>query len=159
MKLYELTDQFKQLESEDIDQDVLNDTLEAMEGEIMEKGRSVAAYFQNLDADVTAMKEAEKRIANRRKALEKRSEWLKDYLRENMARCDITKIECPEFSITLGKASKIVRVESESLIPKEFIKTKVTEIVDKIAIKKAIESGEAVEGAALVEGKARLLIK
>jgi uncharacterized protein YeeX (DUF496 family) len=163
MKLYEITDKYESAinelsKIEGLDQETINDTLESIEGEIVEKGKNVAAYFQNLDSSIREMKEAEKRIADRRKAMEKQSEGLKDYLRFNMEKSGVTKIECAEFKVTLGKPSKIVEVDIDQ-IDDGFIGRVVTEKVDKALVKKYLTSGEEVKGARLVDGKSRLIIK
>lgn len=162
--LYELTDQYNKaltelLDIEDLDNDTFADTMESLEGELVEKGKNVAAYFQNLDADSNALKDAEARIKARRIVIENKVNRLKEYLRFNMEQSGITKIECPEFSVTLRKASEVTEVYDQNQLPKEFIKTRLTETADKTAIKKAIKNGEEVPGAKISKGKTILLIK
>lgn len=163
MKLYELSAQFNEFlslaEQEEFDQQTISDTLESLTLEIEDKGRNVAAYTQNLEASINAMKEAEKRMADRRKALERKAEWMKNYLRSNMERCGITKIECPEFKVTLGKPSQVCEVFSEEDLPEDYIVTKVTKSPDKKLIMQALKDGFDVPGAKIGEGKPRLTIK
>ncbi len=160
MYLYEISDQFKELEKlEDIDQETLNDTLESLTAEFQDKGVSVASYFLNLDSDIAQLKKAEKRIAIRRKLIEKKSDSLKLYLTSNMQRLEISKIECPEFSISLRKSLSVLIVEDQSLIPDEFITIKTTVSVDKNEIKRRIKNGETVDGVYLKDGKQSLIIK
>jgi len=158
MKLYEISDQFKELEKlEDIDQETLNDTLESLTAEFQDKSVSVAAYFLNLDSDITQLKDAEKRIADRRKAIENRSKSLKDYLLSNMQRLEISEISCPEFKITLRKPQKVVELSStyvEGYTTKEWVLK-----IDKNAIRKALKAGVNVCHAKLVDGKTSLIIK
>ena len=125
----------------------------------MDKGRNVAAFFQNLEADAEALKAAEARIAARRKAIENRAEWLKEYLRSNMERCGITKIECPEFVVTLGKPRDVCEIISEDELPDLYVKTKVTKTPDKTLILKAMKDGYEVKGARIGKGKPSLTIR
>lgn len=163
MKLYELTaeySQFQQLiESEDFDEKTIADTLESIQGEIMDKGRNVAAYFQNLESDAEALKAAENRIAARRKAIESRAEWLKEYLRSNMERCGISKIECPEFVVTLGKPRDVCEIVNEDDLPDDYVKTKVMKSPDKALILKAMKDGYDVPGAKIGKSKSSLSVK
>lgn len=163
MKLYELTEEYQTvldaLEDAGADQQTIEDTLAIYKDDLLDKGRNVAAYFQNLDADIKAMKDAENRIAARRKALESKSESLKDYLRFNMERSGITEISCPEFVVKLGKPSKVCEIFDEAKVPGKYKVRKVTISIDKNTIKKAINSGENIEGARIVDGKSRLTIK
>ena len=161
MKLYELSEQYNEFtklaEQDEWDEQTIADTLESLTGEIQDKGRNVAAYAQNIEADINAMKDAEKRIADRRKALERKAEWMRDYLRHNMEACGISKIECPEFKITLGKPSQVCVVFDENALSDEYVK--VTKTPDKKAIAAAIKNGKDVEGAKLEDGKPRLTLK
>lgn len=161
MKLYEISDQFKELEKlEDIDQEILSDTLESLTADFNDKSLSVASYFLNLDSDIVQLKEAEKRIADRRKAIENRSKSLKDYLLSNMERLEMTEISCPEFKITIRKPQKVVNITNDSLIGEKYHKV-IPESwsADKMEIKQALKNGEVIRGAELVDGKSSLIIK
>ena len=57
----------------------------------------------------------------------------------------------PTVSVNLT-ASKAVKVVDQELLPNEFIKTKITESVDKTAIKNKLKAGEVVPGAEMEEG-------
>jgi len=160
MKLYEITDNY-QLALTNIDQDdeAYHDTLEAIEGEIEEKSKNVAAYFLNLDSDIQQLKDAENKIKARRLIAEKQSKNLKDYLRFNMESCNIKKIECPEFKITLRKPSQIVEIEDPKLLNEEYITRKEVITPDKNSIKAELKAGNDVYGAKLITGIAGLIIK
>ena len=125
------------LQIEDLPADVLHDTMEALTGEFEAKGLSVAAYFQNLDADVVALKGAEHKIASRRKAIEHRVTSMKDYLLSNMIETGISEISCPEFKISVKNNPPAVVVINEALIPEDFKEHVETIKIDKIAIKRA----------------------
>lgn len=161
MKLFEISDQFKQLEQlEDIDQETLNDTLESLTAEFQDKSLSVASYFLNLDSDIAQLKEAEKRIADRRKSIENRSKSLKDYLLSNMQRLEMTEISCPEFKITIRKPQKVLKVIDEQLIPKKY-RTFIppTWSFNKSELKSIVKSRGPIKGVELVDGKSSLIIK
>lgn len=158
MKLYELTQQFRELESiEDLDEQTLLDTLESIEGAFIDKGRNVAAYFQNLDADIEALRQAEHKITLRRKAIENKSRSLKEYLLRNMLATGITKIECPEFSVTLRKPTQIVDVFSD--LDQKYLNEKTTVTPDKRLIAADLKAGIEVPGARLIDSKQTLTIK
>ena len=74
MTLYELTGQYDMLMNmlydEDIDEEVLLDTLEGMEGEIEDKADNYAKLIRNITADVESIKAEETRLSLRRKTLE-----------------------------------------------------------------------------------------
>lgn len=62
----------------------------------------------------------------------------------------ITKIETELGNLSLRK-SKSVNIYDESLIDKKFIEIETKEKISKTEIKKAIETGENVQGANIVE--------
>lgn len=168
MKLYELTEDYQKAltelsEIEGLSDQCIADTLEGLKGELVDKAKNVAAYFQNLDSNAKELKAAEDRIKKRRVAMEKQSAGLKDYLRFNMEQSDITVIECPEFKVTLGKPSKVCNILDPDKVPKglgfsEIVKT--TKI-DKVGLKKYMIASDIrkTQYAEIVDGKARLTIK
>jgi hypothetical protein len=140
MKLYEIAEKHNtallaMADIEGLDESVITDTLEALEGEFNDKALSVAGFFQNIEAEIKAMRDAEKRIAERRKFKESSVTRLKDYLQREMIRTGITKIECPQFVISLRNNPESVQIVDESLIPAEF--KRISYEIDKVAIKKA----------------------
>ncbi|MDD5084167.1 MAG: siphovirus Gp157 family protein [Candidatus Moranbacteria bacterium] len=140
--LYELAAQYQRAflelsEMEDIDPQALSDTLESLSGDIEMKAKNIARYFQNLDAEERMIKEAEEKMRKRREAIKNKSERLKDYLKENMLACAISKISCPEFEVSLRKTSGRVIIDDEALIPDAFTEIRESKFINKLAIKVA----------------------
>src|SRR5690606_37456223 len=102
----------------------------------------------NLEATTTAMREAEKRIAERRRSAEERIKWLKNYLLTNMQACGISRIDAPEFSIRRQLNPPSVKVADERALPPRFLRQPPPE-PDRAAIKEALLAGEDVPGAYL----------
>ena len=162
--LYELTTEYRQaldtLSDPDcnIPPEVIADTLEGLQGNLEDKAVNVAKSVRNLEATAQAIKDAEQRMAARRKVIEERLASMKDYLKTNMESCGITKIESPWFVLSIAKNPVAVDVFDETALPAEFKEEVVTVRVDKTAIKQAIESGAEVPGAILTRGT-RLAIR
>lgn len=142
----------------DLPAEVINDTLEAVGGELEDKAVNVAKFLRNMEATAQAIKEAEAHMAKRRKALENRAKWMKDYIKANMEACGINKIECPYFKIAVQKNPGAVHIQNEATIPAEFKEQLISWKIDKTAIKEAIKNGDVVSGAELVNGT-RLVIR
>jgi hypothetical protein len=142
----------------DLPIEAVNDTLEALGGGLEDKAINIAKFLRNMEAVAEAIKEAEETMAKRRKSLENRVKWMKDYLKGNMEHTGITKIECPYFKIAIQKNPTAVNVTNENAIPEQFKEQVITWKIDKPAIKAAIKKGEAVPGAELISGT-RLVIK
>ncbi|MBT4945929.1 MAG: siphovirus Gp157 family protein [Candidatus Marinimicrobia bacterium] len=137
------------LQIEDLPADVLHDTMEALTGEFEAKGLSVAACCKNLDADIDALKGVEHIMAAKRKVLENRVAWMKNYLLGNMIETGIHVISCPEFKISVKNNPPAVVIIDEALIPEDFKAYVETIKIDKIAIKRA----GGCPGIELVSGK------
>jgi hypothetical protein len=158
LTLYEISTEYRQaLEvltdpENDLPAEVIADTLEGLQGTLQDKAVNVAKFFKNLEATAQAIKDAEQRMAARRKAIESRVTWMKTYLKDNMESCGITKIESPWFVLALQKNPAAVDIIDEAAIPDEFVEIVTTRKLDKTGIKRAIEFGVAVPGAILTRG-------
>ena len=164
MKLYEITSQYSEALTffgdldNDLSLDTALDTLEAIEGDFEHKAVSVAAYARQLDAEADAIKAAMESMEKRRKSLEKRAVWLKDYTRHCMEKLGKPKIKHPWFNLSIQKNPPSVEVYDEAALPFEYVAEITTTKVDKAAIKAALLDGVAVSGAKLSNGT-RLVIK
>lgn len=156
--LYELSNDYRQAldaltdPENDLPAEVIADTLEGLQGSLEDKAINVAKFFRNLEAMAGAIKEAEDRMARRRRAIEARVKGLKDYLKQNMDACGIEKIESPWFVLAIQKNPAAVDVFDESAVPAEFKEEVVTVKLDKTGIKRALEAGVSVPGAVLTRG-------
>lgn len=107
------------------------------------KIENIACWIKNLQAEIEAYKKEEENFRIRRKQAEKRIENLKWYLTEWIPG---EKIETPRAKISWRK-SEVVNILDENLIPSGYKSQKITEVIDKKEIKRAIKSGMVVAGA------------
>ena len=162
--LYELSQDYRQAldtltdPENDLPAEVIADTLEGLQGTLEDKAVNVAKFFRNLEATAQAIKEAEQRMSQRRKAIESRVMALKDYLKTHMESCGITKIESPWFTLAIQKNPAAVEIMDEDSLPDDFVEIVTTRKIDKAGIKQAIEAGADVPGAVLTRGT-RLAIR
>lgn len=163
MKLYEIAEIYQialqssvDPETGEISEQALA-RLDQIGHDIEDKAKNLAAHIGNLDADINAMREAERKIAERRKRVEREKEGFIEYLHTNMERCGISAIFCPEFDIKLKKCPPSVEVLNESKLPVQYFRQVIE--VDKIAIAKTLKEGREVPGARLVTDKTRVEIK
>ena len=166
-KLYEVTQDIENLLNEmkitgagDSEKEFFYDTMEALQLTFDAKATGVCAYIGNLEAMVGSIKEAEKKMAARRKKLQKNAEGLKRYLIINMERLNMNKIETAQFVATIKKNPPKVVINDEDEVPEEYWAKQVKWIVDKAKIKKALK-GDAkisIKGAEINQEK-RLEIK
>lgn len=144
----------------DLDAETVKDTLESMSGDLEVKASATAAVIRNMESLAGQIKDAEKVMADRRKAIESRAANLTAYLLTNMQHAGIQKVETPHFAITLKANPGHVEVYDEKMIPAEFLRQKPPPAPepDKTALKVALLKGIEVQGARFVKGT-RLEIK
>ena len=104
----------------------------------------------NLKAMAAAAKAEKERLAALQKFYENIYNRLDNALKTAMVATGHDKVETPTMRLSLRHTTATV-VDDIALLPSEFKTTKVEEVADKTAIKKAIQSAEAVPGAHLVE--------
>jgi hypothetical protein len=119
-------------------------------GEFDGKAVAIASFIKNLEVEINGIKEAEKAMMKRRKSLESLLERRDNYLKDNMERCGISRVKHTYFHINLKQNRESVDDYDKAAIPDKFKKVEIIETIDKIAILKAIQSGEEVPGARLV---------
>lgn len=162
--LYELAKEFRQtaelLADMDLDPQTVTDTLEAAAFPVEQKAVQVAAFVRNLEASADQIKQAEKAMADRRKAIEARAAHVKDYLLHNMQACGFTKVNHPMFVIAIKQNPESVVIEDERQIPIDYLRfpDMPPPVPDKALIKQAIKDGYEVPGARLTRS-VRLDIK
>ena len=157
MNLYEISADFlAALDAMEVDPytgELLNaDRLDAISAAFEEKAEATALYIKNLTAFVGDVKAEEAALAERRKSAEKRVENLKGLLASSMLTVGCDKVETARTKISFRKSTQ-VQIDDEASLPPDFVTTTVTTKPDKTAIKSAIQAGQTVSGAALVENQ------
>lgn len=157
--LYVLTNQYLELAEKladgDFDAQTIADTIEAsgISDELAVKAqgiefvaRGAEAHHATIDAEIarlTALKAYRQKVAD----------GLRAYLKDNMERAGIEKIECPLFKLSIKKNPPSVEVIDPLSLPAEFWRTPEPKppvpAPDKAAIKAALQDGKEVPGARL----------
>lgn len=156
--LYELAieyqQSFYQLAELDLPDEVVTDTLEAMEGEIQVKAANVAMFVRQLEHTAEGIKAAEKQMAERRKSIERRAQRITEYLLTNMQACGITKVEHPMLRVSVRANPEAVDVFDAAQVPAEFMRQPEPPppAPDKASIKEALKAGTDVPGCRLTRG-------
>ncbi len=147
MTLYEI-DQ-KLLDCIDLETgEILNEErLNELQMERSEKLEKVALWIKELNAEADALKAEKQAFADRQKAAENKAESLKKWLANALAG---EKFKTTKVMVSFRK-TKSVEVADIFALDENYVKYS-EPTADKAAIKKAIEAGEIVKGAQLVEG-------
>lgn len=128
MRLYDLTEEYAALQDmlydPEVDEQTIQDTIEAVWGEIEDKAEGYAKIIMDMKADAEILKEEENRLAARRRHLEARSQYLKDTLEANMRAVGKTKFKTALFTFNIQKNGGLQPLVIDGLIddiPGEFL--------------------------------------
>ena len=151
MTLYEMSNTAKQLyellESGDIDEQILLDTLESIGASA--KLEDYVHVLKSFEAEVTMIEAEMSRLKENKRLLENRMEHMKSKMIEYMQATNQKSAQAGTFKIRLNE-SKSCEIEDESMIPMQFMREIPAKLEpDKNAIKKALKGGERVSGASL----------
>ena len=94
-----------------------------------------------------------------KKAIDNKNTKFKEYVKENMEKLGLQKIDTELGTLSIAKNPASVEIFDETLIADEYKKEKVTVSIDKTSIKNALKAGKDVQGVKLVEDKTSLRIK
>lgn len=111
-----------------------------------EKVEKVALWIKDLKAEAEALKAEKQSFADRQRAAENKIESLKKWLADAL---NGEKFKTTKVAVSFRK-TKSVNVPDIFALDENYIKY-AEPTADKAAIKKAIEAGQAVKGAQLVE--------
>lgn len=140
-----MVEKVKELE---LDEKAVLDTIDAESWPLEEKGKCVAYAIKEMELSVAAMKQAETEIAKRRKARENRIRQLKEYALFCMSVAQISKIECPEFAMSIRNNPPSVYVFEKGLLPAEYWQQPPA-YPNKAKIAEDLKAGKDIPGAVL----------
>lgn len=154
MKLYEISKEYEEIleelydEEGNVNQQALI-KLEHNEVAMEKKAIAIASFIKNMEAEREAIDAAKKAMIEREKRFKKRIDELEGYLLFNMEKRGINKVSCPYFEIKLKKCPPSVKIESEDLIPPEYMRTKTEVSPDKAKMLQEMKVGVIIPGVSL----------
>lgn len=125
--------------------------LEQLQEDRKVKLENIALYIKNTEAEANAIKEEELKLKARREKLENKADRLRTLMITSMTAANEPELATPRCHAKI-KESKRTQILDIKQIPDEYINIKYPEPEinpDKKAIKKAIEAGKTVAGAAI----------
>ena len=127
---------------------------------LQNKSIGIIGYIQNKEALIDAVDIQIKRLQELKKAESNSIDKFKQYVKENMEKLGIQKLETEIGKMSITKNPLSVEIQNEDEIPAEFKQEVVTTKIDKTAIKNYFkETGEIVPGARIISDKTSLRIK
>lgn len=164
--LYELTQDLQNLDEllenlKDDEDAVLNieEIKKVVEDQLDSKSTGLIKYIRMLTLEAQNIEEEEKRLKKLKDSKKKKIDNLKDFIMSAMQSSDLKRINTSMGNITLRNNPESVLVEDENTIPKQFKRIETKEVIDKKAIKAAIQSGQEVNGCKLIRTQSIILPK
>lgn len=147
MRLYEIDEAILGCIDQETGEIIDPEQLDALQIEREEKLEGVALWIKDLTAEAAALKAEKQAFAERQKAAETKAESLKKWLSKAL---EGEKFKTTRVAVSFRK-TKSVAISDIWELDESFVKYG-EPTADKAAIKKAIEAGQEVNGAFLVEG-------
>ena len=166
--LYEVTGNIltlqELLESPLDDEDVLKDTLEAVQGEYEAKIEAYCKVIKNIEADMEALKAEAKRLTDKRKTLENNVDRLKKAMFDSMKATNTPKVKGQLFTVAIQKNGGVIPINYDkndknitANLPDQLVN--IVETPNLEAIRELLEAGKVVVGFTLGERGESLRIK
>lgn len=164
LTLYNITNKFVEImdkaQQGELTEEEYNQLGNELALELQKKSSSIIGYTQNEESLIEAIDVQIKRLTEFKKSKQNNLDRFKQYVKENMERLNITKLETELGTLSIAKNPLSVEIENEDEIPSEFKQEVVTIKIDKTAIKNHFkETGEIVAGTQIIDNKTSLRIK
>lgn len=160
--LYSLSDEMRQLlnmleSGEALDENgqlipVVAEQLILTKQDLEKKAKGYGYVLKSIDDDVTLVTAEIERLNGVKKHLSNIKEKMTEAVKNAMIEFDMPKIASATLTLQIT-TSKAVEINDMNALPDEFKRTKIIIEPDKLAIKDAINQGERVKGAEIVEKK------
>lgn len=142
--LYQLTSNYEtvlnMIYDEEVDEQMILDTLEAIEGEFEHKADGYAKIISELRGDAEKIKAEKQRLEKRQKSIESKANLLKENLYNSMKQIGKPNFKTELFSFNIQKSGGKQALTIDGDVPEKYTKTIIENDTDKI--RQALENGE-----------------
>lgn len=163
MTLYNLTGQYLELlemaQDETMDQKMIKDTMEGIEGEYEAKAEGYAMVLANLTANDEALEKEMDKMAEKRKLIKNNMERIRRNLKESMIATGKRKFSTALFSFRVQNTAPSLDILDETKIPKEFWKPQEPVLDKKALLAEVKKDPEKYTGCATIKTSEALVIK
>lgn len=163
--LFEIAERFKALSecvelvaSGELEAEVLEESLNTLEGELSDKLQNITYIIRKQEADLILIDEEVKRLQARKKTLNSSIDRLKQYMYNAMKLTGAKKVSTALNTWSIAKNPLSVNIIDESGIDDNYLIKEVVTKVDKKKILADLKEGKEVQGAELKQSE-RIAIK
>lgn len=164
LKLYEIADGYEmlmnKLEAGELEEADKQEIEKALSEALVNKSSNIIGYYLNEKSFIESIDAQIKRLQDLKRSESSKLENYKEYVKYNMQRLGIEKIETSTGKLSLAKSPVSVDIIDEKLIPAEYKEEVVTVKVDKKKIADNFkETGEIIDGVKINYDNKSLRIK
>ena len=145
---------------DNVDLETLEQALQSVEGEITDKCANGIGLIQSLRNHAAGLDGEIKRLSQRKKAIDNRIEQIQTYFLDNLIKIGKSKIMTSRgvMSVVNAGGKRPLKIDDEESVPNDFKFITYNVIIDKDALRDALERNIEVDGAHLEERKKILRI-
>lgn len=160
-ELFNLVGQIKEvyelMTDPEIDEQVVNDTLEGLMGELSVHAAGIVKLRDRLDMEIDTCKKHKDEWATAEKVRKNRKKRLDDLIKITMTQLELDEIEAGDVKLTLKNAGGLLPLVIDGTVPEKY--TKIIIENDNELIRKALDSGEKLDFAHYGERSKSIKIK
>lgn len=158
-KLYDIANDYAKLMDSGLEPDMIADTIEGIDGELVDKVEQLLAICKNEQLYAEALRNESKSLLERALVVENKISSIKEYIARSLETAGKKSIRAGLHQVTFRVPSRQVDITDASILPIEFVEYETVVKPDKLAIKHQLDAGIAVPGAQIKLGKPSLIIK
>jgi hypothetical protein len=160
-ELFNLVGQIKEvyemMTDPEVDEQVVNDTLEGLMGELSVHAAGIVQLRDRLDMEIDTCKKHKDEWATAEKVRKNRKARLDDLIKATMTQLGVDEIEAGDVTLALKNAGGKLPLVIDGTVPEKY--TKITIENDNELIRKALDSGETLDFAHYGERSKSIKIK
>ncbi len=146
---YEVLSQY--LEDNDLDKESFKEAFLNIEGSLSDKCENYVKLIKNLEGDIEAHKGEEKRLSEKRKAMENKVLRLKQTIYEVLKDMKLESLKAGTFNLRIQNNAPSVDILDQEVIPEEYKSYEVK--LDKKGILEDLKLGKLVAGAEIKQSE------
>lgn len=135
LSLYNITNKFVEImdkaQDGELTEEEYNELGQELATQLQQKSSNIAGYIQERNSLLEAIDAQIKRLQEYKKTEQNKVDKFKEYVKENMERLGITKIETDLGTLSIAKSPISVEITNEYEVPNQFKVEIVTTKIDK----------------------------
>ena len=154
--IYQLTEDIlfiQRMIEEGVPEEEFVEVLAKYDADLTVKLEGFAMIIKNIESDIEGIKAEEKRLAERRKAMESAVKRMKENMQYSMVATGQTKVKGEKFNFTVQKNPPSLKVLDENLVPREYVEVEEVIKIDKKAILHELKAGVEISGVEIQQGE------